>query len=250
MTTAPEYYVYTGSKRRKIPDHVTHVLIAKALKFVRKRAFAGHPNIQEVICHDGVLKIEQEAFNYCPQLRRVIMPGVKEVDQDAFNNCTALASIECGKLETIEGWAFLGCQSLSSIDLPSIKIVLAWAFARCKNLTNVKLGKELETIGTGVFYYCRSLERITLPLKDGVISATNTFQYCERLSHVDLVGGVHENVAALLLEEWENRMNEEIVSINQILTRTSSGNDMKRGGKAKAIRKWITSASQNYSLQS
>ena len=47
-----------------IPRHVTHVLlIAKALKFVRGQAFQRHPNIQEVICHDGVEKIEEYAFD-------------------------------------------------------------------------------------------------------------------------------------------------------------------------------------------
>ena len=96
---APEYYVFTG--REGIPRHVTHVLIDKSLKFVRGRAFYEHPNIQEVICHDGVEKIGREAFCFCPSLRRVIMPGVKEVQKWAFNNCEALTYIECGKLEII-----------------------------------------------------------------------------------------------------------------------------------------------------
>ena len=97
---APEYYIFTGGV---VPDHVTQVLIAKALKFVRADAFRQHPNIQvqELICHDGVLKIEHEAFYRCPRLRRVMMPGVKEVEHSAFNQCPALTYIDCGKLERI-----------------------------------------------------------------------------------------------------------------------------------------------------
>ena len=208
---APEYYVFTGREvPRRVPQHVTHVLIAKALKFVRSRAFYEHPHIQEVICHDGVEKIEEEAFFKCPSLRRVIMPGVKVIEQMAFEHCNVLSYIECGKLERIENWAFK-CTSLSSIDLPSIKIVEGSAFSRCIYLTNVKFGKELESIRERAFPGCRSLQRITLPLKDGIITSDCIFWGCNKLESVDLVGGVHENVAALLLEEWKNEMNEEVL---------------------------------------
>ena len=67
-----------------IPRHVTHVLIDNGLNFVRARSFYRHPNIEEVICHDGVEKIEEEVFSKCPRLRRVIMPGVKEVERGAI----------------------------------------------------------------------------------------------------------------------------------------------------------------------
>eukprot|EP00984_Skeletonema_dohrnii_P036697 scaffold37966_cov461-Skeletonema_dohrnii-CCMP3373.AAC.1 len=70
----------------------------------------------------------------------------------------------------------------------------------------------------GAFVNCRSLERITIPLKDGMITHDNLFAGCKKLNHVDLVGGeVHETIAALLMEEWRNEMKEEIDSINQIL---------------------------------
>ena len=241
MMMAPDYYVFTGRDGEVIPRHVTHVLIAKALKFVPARAFAGYSNIQEVICHDGVLKVDEEAFFVCPSLRRVIMPGVKEVEQMAFCLCKALAYVECGKLERIGEMAFEYCKSLSSFDCPSIRIVDRSAFEGCLNLTSVNFGKELESIGGGAFYGCDSLERITLPLKNGMITHDNSFQRCENLYHVDLVGGVHETIATLLLEEWKNDMNEEIDSINQILPNTHAGTSRDVGGKAQAIRMWIGS---------
>ena len=128
---------------------------------------------------------------------------------------------------------------MSSIDLPSIKVVDAGAFESCLDLTNVKFGKDLESIRAGAFKGCPSLERIALPLKNGMITKNSVFQGCVELRHIDLVGGVHETSAALLMEEWKNDMNEEIDTISQLLTRTYSGNDKKRGGKAKAIRRWI-----------
>ena len=86
---APEY-TFTGREDEVIPSRVTHVLISEALNFVRARAFYEHPNIQEVICHDGVEKIEREAFYNCPSLRWIIMPGVKVVETDAITFCSAL----------------------------------------------------------------------------------------------------------------------------------------------------------------
>ena len=245
---APEYYIFTGGV---VPFHVTHVLIDKSLKFVRKRAFYNHPNIEEVICHDGVEKIEEYAFHNCPRLRRAIMPGVKEVVLHAFNRCEALTYIECSKLERIGEYAFHKCTSLNSIDLPSAKIVGGYAFRGCTKLENANFGKELESIRENAFYYCLSLERITLPLKDGMVSDDTsgwggTFLYCEKLNHIDLVEGVHETVAALLMEEWKNDMNEEIDAISQILPNTRAGSWKDPGGKAQAIRRWITSVLRKY----
>ena len=239
MEEAPEYYVFTGEV---VPDHVTHVIIDEALKFVRARAFEHHPNIEEVICHYGVEKIEKWAFNRCPRLRRVIMPGVKEVEKRAFGVCEALTYVEWGRLERIGEDAFYHCNRLSSVDLPSIRIVGGGAFDGCWGLVSAKFGKDLESFGGGVFSNCRSrLERIALPLKDGMITADDLFQYCPNLNHVDLVGGVHETIDALLLDEWKNDMNEEINSISQILPNTPAGNFVNAGEKAQEIRAWIRS---------
>ena len=229
---APEYYIFTG---RRIPDYVTHVLIDKSLKFVPASVFYLHQNIQELICHDGVVKIERMAFYTCPSLRRVIMPGVKEVEKNAFRGCRALTYIECGRLEIIGAGAFSECTSLNSVDLSSIKHVAIYAFSSCKNLTNVKFGEDLETIGMGVFHYCRSLERITLPLKDGMITDDDIIRACDNLNHIDLFGGVHETIAALLMDEWKHDMNDEIGTISQNLEIINDGD------KTREIQTWIRS---------
>ena len=209
---------------------------------VRARAFHSHPNIEEVICHVDVKKIEEFAFQNCPRLRRVIMPGVKVLEQGAFYGCKALTYIECGKLERIGKHAFSYCRSLNNVDLPSIRILERHAFASCKNLINAKFGEELESIGTAVFYNNTSLERINLPLKNRMITADDEiFRWCAKLIRIDLVGGVHETVAALLMEEWKNDMNDEITAINRILPNTPSGNNFNAGGKAHVIRAWIRS---------
>eukprot|EP00984_Skeletonema_dohrnii_P035434 scaffold35168_cov144-Skeletonema_dohrnii-CCMP3373.AAC.1 len=240
---ADEYYIFTG--REAVPRHVTRVRIHKSITVIPARAFNEHPNIEEVECHIGVKKVEDEAFSYCPSLRRVIMPGVKKVERYQFFECPALTDVECGELEIISGCAFEDCESLRSIDLPSAKIVEAEAFASCTALTNVNFDVKLESIRSRTFYGCTSLERITLPLKDGMITDDNIFRSCKNLVHVDLIEEaiLHETVAALLFENWQNDMYREIDSINQILPNTPAGNAYggDDGGKARAIRRWIRS---------
>jgi len=180
------------------------------------------------------------------------MPGVEVVERGAFYCCVNLTDVECDKLEIIKDEAFGSCYSLRSIDLPSAKIVQSWAFSECGDLTNVKFGNKLERIQRSAFYDLSfdvcipGLERITIPLKDGLI-AWESFIGCYNLKHVDLVeGAIHETIAALQLEEWRNDMNEEIDSINQILPHADGEGWFGttycvEGENTRAIRTWIRS---------
>ena len=240
---AAEYFTYTGRDGDVVPHDVTRVHSHESLTVIPEDSFRGRINIEEVVCDIGVEKVEEYAFAECPSLRKVIMPGVEEIEEFAFAGCEALTDVECSELEII-GWsAFFKCISLRSINLPSAKIVKHYAFNYGEALTDVKFGNKLERIERCAFIGCTSLERITLPLKDGMITRDNIFPRCDNLEHVDLVGGIHETVAALQLEEWENNMNEEIDSINQMLPHTPAGEDPydNVGEKAIVIRTWIRS---------
>ncbi len=235
-------YTYTGAVGEHIPRDATHVTVHALTTVVRTRSFEWHPNIIEVICHDKVEKVERLAFDHCRRLRRVIMPGVTVVEARAFYNCRALTNVECDNLERIERLVFIGCTSLRSMDLSSAKIVGEDAFGGCEALAAVRFSSKLERIEGESFMNCRSLERIALPMKD-VITNDDTFQGCDNLEHVDLVGGIHETIAALHLEEWREDLNEEVNSISQTLPTAYAGgyfiNDY--GEKARVIRRWIRS---------
>ena len=246
-------YIYRGEEGEIIPRGATHITVHKDCTFIRAQAFQEHPNVVEVICHEGVERIEWQAFVKCPRLIRVIMPGVKNVDVQAFVECKALTYVECSMLEIIGDGAFGACISLGNANLPSARIVEIYAFSGCTALMDVKFGRELERIEEKVFYGCTSLERITFPLKDCLITEANIFTRCENLKHVDLVetAELYETIAALHLEEWRNDMNTEIDSINQILLNARAGDgwdddsdDDDDGEKARAIRIWIRSVLQ------
>ena len=235
-------FTFTGEEN--IPEEATHIFVDAA--FIPAEAFEEHPNIIELICSDRVETIEREAFYKCPVLRRVIMRGVKEVEVEAFYGCEALTDVECDKLETIKEGAFL-VTSLRKINLPSARVLEEYAFGHCETLTDVKFSRELERFERNVFSYCRSLQRITVPLKDGMFPYINTFLDCVALKRVDLIeGALRETIAALQLKEWRNDMNREIDSINQILPYARSGYknnefDYDYGEKVLTIRTWIRS---------
>eukprot|EP00985_Skeletonema_marinoi_P025451 scaffold18750_cov125-Skeletonema_marinoi.AAC.1 len=219
---ADGWHIYYGRDGEIIPPGVTRVRIHESVTVIPAQAFQGNLDIEEVECHIGVKTVGEKAFHCCRSLRLVIMPGVEVIETYAFGGCAfyfceALAIVECVKLERIGSGAFLGCNSLGSINLPSAKIVEGCAFAHCTALTNIKFGKALESIEEKAFFSCTSLERITLPLKDGIITANDTFRGCEKLKHIDLVekAVLRDTIAALLLEEWKNDMDREIEAINQ-----------------------------------
>ncbi len=207
-----------------------------------------HPNIVELICHRGVTRIKQVACASCPRLKRLVIPGVEVVESYAFNCCKAVTYVECDSLEVIEDWAFNSCESLGSIDLPSVKVIEKRAFNCCYNMKHAKFGTNLESIGQLAFRRCRSLERITFPLKNGFIIDDNLiFVGCESLKQVDFVEDdvLRETAAALLMEDWRNDMNELIDSINKILPNISAPSDGSNsfadvGAKGRAIRQWIS----------
>eukprot|EP00984_Skeletonema_dohrnii_P005023 scaffold1772_cov93-Skeletonema_dohrnii-CCMP3373.AAC.2 len=243
---ADGYFIYNG--REAVPPDVTRVRIDESLTVIPARAFDDNRNIEEVDCHVGVKTVGGWAFAFCPSLKRVIMPGVKVVEEYAFMNCEALRFVECDQLKIIGNYAFGGCISLRSINLPSAEIVKGFSFSKCTALTNVKFGNELESFGRAAFLRCTSLERITIPLKDGIITRDDViFERCKKLKHVDLVeGGVlRDTIAALQLEEWKNDMKERIDAIDQILSHTPARSYDKNhddvGGKARAIQMWISS---------
>jgi hypothetical protein len=209
--------------------------------------------------------IEGEAFEECPSLKRVKMPGVKVVEADAFFGCRALTDVDCDKLETIGVRAFFCCTSLWSMNLPSVKIVEQTAFLGCTNLVDLTFGDKLESIGEIALCECYALKRISIPLKDGMITHDDVFQGCRSLVSVDLVGDLHQTIAALHLQKWRDEMSEEIKSINQILPNTDAGTSLfrivpntaltslvwfddggtVRGAKTRVIPLWIRSVLRN-----
>lgn len=58
-------YIYRGEADEEVPEDTTHITVHEDVKVVLRYAFCYHQNIIEIICHDKVERIEQEAFVHC-----------------------------------------------------------------------------------------------------------------------------------------------------------------------------------------
>eukprot|EP00984_Skeletonema_dohrnii_P006836 scaffold2434_cov151-Skeletonema_dohrnii-CCMP3373.AAC.3 len=123
--------------------------------------------------------------------------------------------------------------------MPSVRTIGDGTFANCAQLTDVEFGCNLESIQRYDLGSCPNLRRIVIPLKDGIFPLDPTqrrfaqFDYCNNLTTVDLVGGIHKTISSLLLESWRTEMIAEINHINHDLPDTNSWR------KAGTIRVWI-----------
>lgn len=104
---------------------------------------------------DGVTEIGDGAFQYCEQLREVILPdGVAKIGEKAF----------------------LWNKQLNHVEIPdSVTEIGAYAFECCKDLLSVKLPKGLTEISEGLF---KDSDLRTLQIPEGVtVIRKDAFQY-------------------------------------------------------------------------
>lgn len=111
----------------------------------------------------GVTKIEDEAFQFCEDLKSIKIPDTV---------------IEIGK------GAFSGCIGLKKVVIPnSVRVIGYNAFADCKNLTDVALGNKVYIIAQNAFECCYKLQNVTIPNGVGRIGYSAFFN-CSRLSQI------------------------------------------------------------------
>jgi hypothetical protein len=225
-------FVYTGGRA---PHDVRRVRICESIDTIPAYAFKDCQLI-EVEGHKKLKKIEEGAFFRCRRLRRLMkMNGVEEIERDAFLGCHVLSDLEFGKLVIIGGGAFFNCRSLRSISMPSVRKIGASAFYGCTALTEAAFGEDLERIAVFAFNDCPSLRRIAIPLKDGLIIEDGAINYCDNLSSVDVIGGIHKTISSLHMQSWRDEMKGKIDRINQSLPDTQSA------AKGAAIQQWVES---------
>ena len=217
-------FVYRGGRA---PMHVTHVRIDRSFDEIEEFAISFCSNLLQVDTHDGIRKVGKKAFSSCKSLPWINLKSAVEIGDSAFWSCENLESVEFGdRLETIRRSAFYDCASLKYLKLPCIITIALCAFHSCRGLIEIELSERLETIGDLAFFGCERLQRITIPLKrdlfeyDYEVQEYNQFDGCEKLTTVDLAGGIHKTVASLHMDSWRIEMIVEINRINQNLPTT------------------------------
>ena len=191
---AEAVFEYTGVGC-SVSKHVTIVRFHPSVIKVEDEAFIDCKQLRKVVCNDGLQKIGGFAFLGCRSLSSIKLTStVTEIGIAAFSGCVNLREVLFNEgLQKIGNGAFCGCRSLSSITLPSTVIEIGHAFNDCSNLREVVLHGVPMEMGNGAFYNCRSLERFTFPtISSRLDNLIQTGHWEEIENEVDEVRGVVE----------------------------------------------------------
>ncbi len=143
-------------------------IIPSCVTEIENKAFAGCSGITEIVFHDNVNVIGEEAFIGCNRLAKIEIPTkVTEIKKETFRSCSSLPSIKIPiKVKTIGLGAFMDCNRLAEIEIPeSVTEIKPGAFAGCTNLSSIKIPSNVLKISYGVFERCYSLVEIHLGQK-------------------------------------------------------------------------------------
>ena len=103
-----------------LPSRISDGSMSLDITEIGPKVFAKDPKtVKEVIIEDGVMYIDNTAFQNCTNLCSVTLPdSIKSIGANAFTNCLNLRSITIPKnIERIDPDAFIGCP-LREITLP------------------------------------------------------------------------------------------------------------------------------------
>lgn len=142
-----------------------NVVIPQGIWGIGERVFECS-NIESIVIPDGVIKIENHAFQFCSDLKSVSFPdGLLIIGKGAFTGCDRLEKITLPKdLVLIDDEAFAWCKSLTSVVIPdNVKFICDRAFAHCTSLTDVVIPKSARIIGCKTFDRCTNLKSLSLP---------------------------------------------------------------------------------------
>ena len=141
-------------------------------------------DIKKVVISKGVTNVGDYAFVECFNLTGVSMPdSVKTIGTYAFGMCPDLTTIKLGSgLKTIGICAFVFC-GLESIVIPkNVVSIGSGAFEYCKGLKSVSIPASVKTICSGAFEECTSLETVDLPMAGLETIQEKAFQNCSSLT--------------------------------------------------------------------
>ena len=199
--------------RIEIPENVTNIgerafagsglmniKIPKGVLSIGSYAFSSCRSLINIELPEMITEIAEFTFNECSSLTEIYIPeNVVNIKEKAFYECKNLAKVSVEKnIENMGEFSFYGCRNLKEIHVADIS---AWAkiiFERESNplhyakklYSNGELVTEaniqgVESISTEAFYYCTSLEKVTIG--EGVTSiGKSAFYDCSSLTSISI----------------------------------------------------------------
>ena len=180
IEASDDVFEYTGSGQT-VPKNITHVRFHPSVVKVDNNAFDSCRELRKVVLNEGLQKIGNSAFYACKSVESITLPStVTEISQSAFNRCTSLREVALNKgLRKIGPAVFWDCASLQSIAIPStVSEIGRSAFESCNSLRTVVFSDSNKMKKTALTAYLiqNGLKKIE----------PNTFSDCKSLESITL----------------------------------------------------------------
>lgn len=107
---------------------------------------------EEITLDNRVTSIDEYAFAYSENLKKVTLSNIEIISSDTFTNMKSLTTVSIPKAKKIEGMAFYGCKNLTSITIPNtVTSIGMYAFAYDNALTSIFIPASVTTISAHAF---------------------------------------------------------------------------------------------------
>ncbi len=158
---------------------------------VIKSSFYFGSNFEEVILPQGLKKIENNAFQNCPNLKSIDIPdSVTEMGSAVFQYCSSLETVKIGSgIKKINNTMF-NHSGLKKVYIPdSLTGIGKEAFANCVNFAEITIPNAVTDIGNSAFQNCENIAEVIIPNAVTDIG-DSAFQNCKNLKKVEIGSGV------------------------------------------------------------
>ena len=174
-----------------IPETIIYNDVEYAVTSV---SFYGSDELVSLSLPKTVEVLGDEAMRGCSSLRSITIPGVKTIGKIAFFGCSSLESITFGEgISSFGQGAFTNCNKLKSVYVPDLN---TWLHVNCsylsaplengadlyingEKLINLVIPDNITSINSFNFYYCTSIEEITI--QGPLTIKEDAFSHCVNL---------------------------------------------------------------------
>lgn len=202
---------------------LTDVQLPSHLETLPTGTFYGCTALETITLPESLTTIGQESFYQCTALKEIDFPAqLQSMETYAFEGCSALETVEIpASCTTVGDFVFEGCTALQEIQVADgnpnyqdqdgilfnadgsvlIKYPDAhkqvdyvvpdgctrledWSFTGAASLKSIDM-QNITELGEDVFFYCQSLQSVTIPECITELP-NNTFAYCTELTSVTL----------------------------------------------------------------
>lgn len=158
------------------------LIIPEGITTIEDCAFSYSSNLKRIVLPSTLIEIKSHAFYYSDIEEIVFSPGLAYIGVLAFSHCYNLKEVILpDTVETLEPSVFSGCKNLTKVSIgDGLKRIPFTTFENCPQLKTIKLGKSLSEIGNRAFESCTSLKKVIIP--ENVTKIENSaFLQCSKL---------------------------------------------------------------------